>query len=99
MGGGSLTRRHEAATAVRGQETPRAVGMKRPGLYLEGTSSAEGPGGATAFHGCTWSWLLIADTHIVSTKGPEGVRGLCHSLKRAQTIGTTTELGPGLGIY
>lgn len=44
-GWGSLTRRHEAATAVRGQETPRAVGMDRPGLYLEGT------GGVTAFHG------------------------------------------------
>jgi hypothetical protein len=81
MGGGSLTRRHEAATAVRSQETPRAIGINGSGLYLEGTGSAEGPEGVTAFHGCTWSWLLIADTHRVSAKGPEGVRGLCHSLK------------------
>lgn len=62
MGGGSLTRRHEAATAVRGQETPRAVGTNRPGLserhrHCRGLLS---PGEATASHRCTWSQLFIA---------------------------------------
>lgn len=81
MGGGSLTRRQEAATAVRGQETPRAVGTDRPGLYLEGAGSTEGceaqevpqpPLGAPG----------ASCTHIIaSNKGPEGGGGLCHSLK------------------
>lgn len=83
-GWGSLTRRHEAATAVRGQETPKGCRHRQTRTLSGRHRQCRGllsPEGATVSHGCTWSWLLIADTHVASAKGPEGERGLCHSLK------------------